>query len=542
MTVSTTTAKVSYTGNGSTTGFAVPFVFFGTDELEVIERTIATGAEVVKALTTHYTVSGGNGATGTVTAVTAPASTVEWHIRRKTARTQLVDYQANDPFSADTHERALDRAAARDQEIEETVGRALVFPKTDSASISPVLPSSVTRASMALGFDADGNPVALATQPGSLSLPVSVAQGGTGATGVDAALKVLINDATTRAPSLADKMGLYSSTGLTGGAALLALLLGLLMQAPCGRLTLTSGTPVQTATVSGGTSVLFTPYNGDRCPVYNGTSWAVTTFTEQTLALNNPAHAANTLYDVFKAEDPGSAGSFIIGTGPAWSSSTAGSSSRGTGAGTTELSRLNGIRVAANAITLRNGSTTYSISAQRATYLGTILTGGSAGQIDFSLGGVAANGTAARISLLTGNPACRRRYDGLIGDSTDTWSYATGTIRPANNSTTMRCTFIASGEDGARAMYTTAYVPDLTRTAYAGVGYDSTTAFSGWRIPNTGTSTTLAAAAGGHSLVPAEGLHYLQALENGPGAGTITWHGDNGGSNEQAGLEYEVWA
>lgn len=162
MTVSTTTAKVSYTGNGSTTAFAVPFVFFGSGELEVIERTIATGAEVVKTLTTHYTVTGGDGATGTVTALSAPASTVEWHIRRKTARTQLVDYQANDAFPADTHERALDRAAARDQEIEETVGRALVFPKTDSASLDPELPASVDRASKYLAFDVDGSPVATA--------------------------------------------------------------------------------------------------------------------------------------------------------------------------------------------------------------------------------------------------------------------------------------------------------------------------------------------------------------------------------------------
>lgn len=162
MTVSTTTAKVSYTGNGSTTAFAVPFVFFGSGELEVIERTIATGAEVVKTLTTHYTVTGGDGATGTVTALSAPASTVEWHIRRKTARTQLVDYQANDAFPADTHERALDRAAARDQEIEETVGRALTFPKTDASTLDPELPASVDRAGLYLAFDVDGNPVATA--------------------------------------------------------------------------------------------------------------------------------------------------------------------------------------------------------------------------------------------------------------------------------------------------------------------------------------------------------------------------------------------
>lgn len=266
MTVSTTTAKVSYTGNGSTTAFAVPFVFFGSSELEVIERTIATGAEVVKTLTTHYTVTGGDGATGTVTALTAPASTVEWHIRRKTARTQLVDYQAHDAFPADTHERALDRAAARDQEIEEKVGRALVFPKTDASTLDPELPASVDRATKLLGFDSDGNPVvttmtldeieegatdaaasavaaaasagaasgsastasaaataasgsavAAAASAASIALPLPIGSGGTGATTADAALWAFINGATAGAsPAMADKIP-YGSVGSTAG-------------------------------------------------------------------------------------------------------------------------------------------------------------------------------------------------------------------------------------------------------------------------------------------------------------------------------------
>ena len=70
---------------------------------------------------------------------------------------------------------------------------------------------------MALGFDADGNPVALATQPGSLSLPVSVAQGGTGATTADAALWALINGATSGAtPAMSDKIA-YGAVGATAG-------------------------------------------------------------------------------------------------------------------------------------------------------------------------------------------------------------------------------------------------------------------------------------------------------------------------------------
>ena len=111
MTISSTTTTVSYTGNGSTVAFPVTFPFFGTGtsaEIEVIERTIATGVEVTKEVTTHYTVSGGNNSTGTVTAGTAPADTVQWHIRRLTTQTQGTDYVENDAFPAETHEGALD--------------------------------------------------------------------------------------------------------------------------------------------------------------------------------------------------------------------------------------------------------------------------------------------------------------------------------------------------------------------------------------------------------------------------------------------------
>lgn len=159
MTISTTDSTEKYTGNGATTAFPVGFVFFDADELEVIERTIATGAEVTKALSTDYTVSGGAGDVGTVTANTAPASTVEWHIRRKTDPTQEVDYAENDSFPAETHERALDRVVAQLQEFRTDLARALLIPKSDDVATAwDVLANSVSRASMYLAFGADGKP------------------------------------------------------------------------------------------------------------------------------------------------------------------------------------------------------------------------------------------------------------------------------------------------------------------------------------------------------------------------------------------------
>ena len=159
MTVSSTVTRVTYTGNGVTTAFATTFPFFDAAEIEVVERVIATGAETVKTLTTHYTVTGGAGATGTVTAVTgAPSSAVQWVLRRVTARTQEIDYTPNDPFPAETHEQGLDRLKMNVQELAEEQSRALKFPKSDSASLSGAIPSSVARAGKFLTFDIDGAP------------------------------------------------------------------------------------------------------------------------------------------------------------------------------------------------------------------------------------------------------------------------------------------------------------------------------------------------------------------------------------------------
>ena len=158
MTVSSTTTSVSYTGNGSTTSFAVSFPFQGTGasaEIEVIERTIATGAEATKSYSTHYTVTGGNGSTGAVVAGSAPADTVQWHIRRKTTQTQTTDYVANDPFPAETHETALDRSMMVSQEQQSDIDKSVSFPDTYTGGASSKLPEP--SASKLLGWNSDAD-------------------------------------------------------------------------------------------------------------------------------------------------------------------------------------------------------------------------------------------------------------------------------------------------------------------------------------------------------------------------------------------------
>lgn len=117
MTVSSSTARVAYSGNDSTTAFAVPFYFLASSHLEVILQA-ADGTEETQALTTDYTVTGaGSEAGGTVTMLTAPASGETLIIQRNVPATQTSDFPPNDRLPAATVENALDKLTMLVQQI-----------------------------------------------------------------------------------------------------------------------------------------------------------------------------------------------------------------------------------------------------------------------------------------------------------------------------------------------------------------------------------------------------------------------------------------
>ena len=87
MTVSAAYTPDQYTGTGANTALATTFEFNDSSEIVVTSRVTATGVETVLVLTTHYTVTGGSGATGTVTpadGATDFPSTVTWTLGRTT--------------------------------------------------------------------------------------------------------------------------------------------------------------------------------------------------------------------------------------------------------------------------------------------------------------------------------------------------------------------------------------------------------------------------------------------------------------------------
>jgi hypothetical protein len=290
---------------------------------------------------------------------------------------------------------------------------------------------------------------------------------------------------------------------------------------PQGRITLSTATPLINSTISAATTVYYTPYTGRYVPLYNGSTWTMTDIGGElsqatTDSTKSPAAvAANSNYDLFVWSD---SGTYRFTRGPAWSSDTA----RGTGAGTTELERVNGILV--NKVAITNGP-----AAQRGTYVGTIRSNGSS-QIDFQYGAISANGTAGIIGVW--NAYNRVSCAMVVGDSTDTWAYTTATIRAANGSPTMRVSAIC-GEAGSH-LFEAAYSAQFTTTASgarAGVGYDSTSVLDGaigMFAPNAGDVLSVI---GSHAVPAGLGWHFFSANERGNTG--CTMYGDNGSPGTQ---------
>jgi len=157
MTISTTTIKNSYSGNGVLTVFAYTFKIATTADIEVIIRS-STGSETVKDLTTHYSVSGaGSASGGNVTMGTPPATGETLVIRRATTQTQAVDLVENDPFTADSVEGAFDKNLSIAQELQEELDRSIKVSRTTTIASSEITASAVDRASKLLSFDSSGN-------------------------------------------------------------------------------------------------------------------------------------------------------------------------------------------------------------------------------------------------------------------------------------------------------------------------------------------------------------------------------------------------
>ena len=157
MTVSTTSISKSTSGNGSATSFPYDYRILEASDLQVIIRS-ATGTETIKATST-YTVTGVGANAGTIVFNNSniPVSGETVVVRRNVLQTQAIDYIANDPFPAETHEEGLDRATMVIQQVSNDADRSIKFSKTNTFSSSEFTVGATDRANKLLSFDSSGN-------------------------------------------------------------------------------------------------------------------------------------------------------------------------------------------------------------------------------------------------------------------------------------------------------------------------------------------------------------------------------------------------
>ncbi|MGH2375683.1 MAG: hypothetical protein ACRDIC_19710 [bacterium] len=292
--------------------------------------------------------------------------------------------------------------------------------------------------------------------------------------------------------------------------------------AATGRLTLETLVAVSASNQLAKTSVFYTPYTGERVSIFNGTKWLTFVFSEITLVLDpDPVHTgfhqSGKNFDLFVAND---AGTRRLGTGPAWSSDTA----RGTGAGTTELERKNGIWTNKVSMSLRWGSAsgnTITVTANQGTYVGTMRASAN-GQCEDSFA-----------NRFVWNAYNRVKRAMRVFDATDSWTYSTAAFRQKNGSTANQLQMVRGlNEDSVSAVNQSIASSSTAtlRSVRTGIGLDSTTAFAvGSAAAQANVSDTiLNTSPSFYEDLPGLGSHFLAALEFGAGTDTQTWAGDSG--------------
>ena len=137
MTISITTNKAAYIGNGVAISFAIPFPFLAQEHLKVYQL-----LNDIQTERTDWTVSDGN-----LVFATAPADNAQIVIMREVPLTQETDYRENEILPAETLERCFDKLTMQVQQLAEKSARAVtvdIFDDTQADSLIPSIRKAVS--------------------------------------------------------------------------------------------------------------------------------------------------------------------------------------------------------------------------------------------------------------------------------------------------------------------------------------------------------------------------------------------------------------
>lgn len=162
------TPLVRYVANGTQTIFAYPFPIFASEDLAVY----LNGAKQASG----FTIEGaGQTAGGTVTFESAPAINTVLTLARELPIERMTDYLEGGDFSAQSINTELDYLIAALQQVNRENDAMLRYGDHETPG-EVNIPGRAIRANKALGFDGNGDPVAV-TLEGSMAAPDFTAAG-----------------------------------------------------------------------------------------------------------------------------------------------------------------------------------------------------------------------------------------------------------------------------------------------------------------------------------------------------------------------------
>lgn len=155
--ISNVARRIVYTGSAGVGPYAFPFEVLTNTDINVYKN------DTLLTLTTNYTVTiSPTLGTGSITLVVAATGSDRITIVGARAVQRTTDFTTGGDFFANTLNDEMDSQTILTQQIAETAERSIKAPVTDPTSINMTLPKNTDRAGKYLGFDIDGNPVAIA--------------------------------------------------------------------------------------------------------------------------------------------------------------------------------------------------------------------------------------------------------------------------------------------------------------------------------------------------------------------------------------------
>ncbi len=302
---------------------------------------------------------------------------------------------------------------------------------------------------------------------------------------------------------------------------------------PGGRLSMTSGVPVDNANIAltSATVLYYVSYVHSFVPVFDGIGWTKQTITSDNMSFTLDGfgaghtgwHVANSLFDVFMHIQ---AGAPELVTGPAWTDLATRSAA---------LTQINGIWVNNASMTAKYDTTsgTRTVAANQGTYLGTIWvdpdtrSGAGGGAMELLFAGTTFGGQISYWNAYNRVPVkARASYQ-------SNWTYATNTWRQMAGQARSKIRFV----DGLGQTSIGGGVANTVGTAVAGdkaqfgVNLNSTSATPDFYQTIASATGTLAdnytSGFAPGIFKPVMGANYVAAMENSPNAVTVTSNPDS---------------